>query len=82
MLVLAGTFIDPRKTGHAFLDRMERNCLVRATARLVGAALTGPSDLEMGLDDVSPSAPDWMLQAERIRNEMGTLQDKLISLKE
>lgn len=56
----------------------------KATARLVGAALTEPSDLESGLNSgLSPGmAPDWVLQAERIRTEMGILQEKLTSLKE
>ena len=66
-----------RKTSET--SRTTSLCL-RATARLVGAALT--SDVEVGFDRLSPTAPDWVLQAERIRTEMGVLQEKLTSLKE
>ncbi|GMH33333.1 hypothetical protein BSKO_01167 [Bryopsis sp. KO-2023] len=54
----------------------------RATAKLVGAALNGASDLELGGVDEASVVPDWVVQAERIRTEMGLLKDKINKLKE
>lgn len=55
----------------------------RATAKLMDAALTTASDAEIGLVGVSASVvPDWVVQAERIRTEIGTVKDKMNKLKE
>lgn len=55
----------------------------RATAKLMGAALEAVSDAEIGLVGVSAAVvPDWVVQAERIRTDIGSVKDKMNKLKE
>lgn len=46
-------------------------------------ALNGASDAEIGLVSFTPAAePDWVVQAEKIRSDMGSLKEKTVKLKE
>lgn len=56
----------------------------KATAKLIDAALNGASgDVEGGfVGVVGAVTPDWVVQSEKIKTEMGILKDRLNKLKE
>jgi syntaxin 16 len=55
----------------------------RATAKLLGAALDGASDLEHGTASISATfAPAWVQKSEKIKGDMGILRERLNKLKE
>ncbi len=60
-----------------------RCMLHRATAKLLGAALDGASDLELGSPGISTTfAPSWVHKSEKIKAEMTILKERLSRLKE
>lgn len=54
----------------------------KATAKLLGAALDGASDVELGEVIVPGTTPSWVLKSEKIKVEMGMLRDRINKLKE
>jgi hypothetical protein len=55
----------------------------RATAKLLGAALDGSSDLELGSPGISASfIPSWVHKSEKLKAEMTILRERLNKLKE
>lgn len=55
----------------------------KATAKLLGAALDGGSDLEAGSTGIAAAyAPSWVQKSEKIKADMGVLKDRITRLRE
>lgn len=55
----------------------------RATAKLLGAAIDGSSDIELGSEGIAAAfVPSWVQKSEKIKAEMSVLKDRMNKLKE